>query len=472
MASWAVWSQPATAVAGAAFTITVTITNVGTVTWPEGSSVGCDDGGGNRIWGLAWASMISPVPRGASLTVTLRPTAPSSLGSQQLSVFVTQPDGQQAERGQSPQALTVIAGAWLADDLTALTGNPPAAPGSALTSWADSAYEHVIYLSGDGHVHELYRPLAGGNWAGGDLTTVIGSAPAGGGSGLTSWADASHQHVIYRSADQHVRRLSYPLAGGSWAGDDLTALTGGALAAGSSSLTSWADARYQHVIYVSADHHVRELYCPEAGGSWGCDDLTAVTGSAPAAGGTALASWADARYQHVIYLSADQHVHELYYPLAGGTWSGGDLTAVTASAPAAAGSALTSWADMRYQHVVYFSADQHVHELYYPLAGGTWSGGDLTAVTASAAAAGGSALTSWAGSTYQHVIYLSPDHHVHELYYPLAGGTWANGDLTIVTAGSPAAPGSALTSWCDARYQHIGYLSPDQHVHEFYHPAS
>src|ERR1700730_9071978 len=75
-ASWAVWTQPSSVAAGALVSITVTVTNVGTTTWPAGCLAGSDDGAGNRIWGTATAAMASPVPRGASVTVTLNLTAP------------------------------------------------------------------------------------------------------------------------------------------------------------------------------------------------------------------------------------------------------------------------------------------------------------------------------------------------------------------------------------------------------------
>jgi hypothetical protein len=224
-----------------------------------------------------------------------------------------------------------------------------------------------------------------------------------------------------------VHELYYPLGGGGWAGGDLTAVTGGPAAVAGSALTSWADARYQHVIFLSADQHVHELYYPLAGGSWAVNDLTSSTGSPAAAAGSALTSWADARYQHVIFVSADQHVHELRFPLAGGVWAGGDLTSSTGSAAAAVCSPLTSWADASYQHVIFLSADQHVHELYFPLAGGVWVVNDLTASTGSAAAAADSTLTSWADPNIphvnfvpaKHVIFVSADQHVHELHCPL-----------------------------------------------------
>jgi hypothetical protein len=349
---------------------------------------------------------------------------------------------------------------WADNDLTTATASPAAVPGSALTSWANVGYQHVIFVSPDQHVRELYYSDAGGGWGGTDVTAAAGAPVAVSGSALTSWADPGYQHVAFVSPDQHVRELYYPLAGGGWACADLTAATGAPVAVSGSALTSWADPGYQHVVFVSADQHVRELYYPLAGGVWANADLTAATGAPPAVA-AALTSWADAHYQHVVFVSADQHVHELFYPLAGGVWAANDLTALTGSAPTAPGSALTSWADPAYQHIVFMSADQHVHELFYPLAGGGWAANDLTALTGSPPITPGSALTSWADPEYQHIIFVSADQHVHELFYPLAGGGWASTDLTA-QAGAPATVDrTALTSWADP----VVFISADQHVH-------
>ena len=356
---------------------------------------------------------------------------------------------------------------WIDRDLTAETGSPAAAAGSALTSWANVGYQHVIFVSADQHVREMYYSDAGGGWGGGDVTVSAGAPPTAAGSALTSWADPGYQHIVFASADQHVHELYYPLAGGGWSNADLTLATQAPLAAAGSALTSWADPGYQHVIYMSADQHVHELFYPLAGGVWANADLTLATQAPLAAAGSALTSWADPGYQHVIYMSADQHVHELFYPLAGGAWAVNDLTIITGAPPAAAGSALTSWADPGYQHVIYMSADQHVHELFHPLAGGAWAVNDLTTITGAPPAAAGSALTSWADPEYQHILFISADHHVRELYRPLSGGRWAVTDLTFQGSGPVAIAGSALTGWADP----VVFLSADLHVHELHYPS-
>ena len=159
---------------------------------------------------------------------------------------------------------------------------------------------------------------------------------------------------------------------------------------------------YQHAVYLTGDGHVHELYYPlgATGPEWATTDIINQAGAPAAVAGSALTSWADAHYQHVVYLTGDGHVHELYYPLGatGPKWATTDVIAQADASAAVAGSALTSWADAHYQHVVYLTGDGHVHELYYPLGatGPEWATTDIITDTGAPAAVAGSALTSWA----------------------------------------------------------------------------
>jgi hypothetical protein len=128
----------------------------------------------------------------------------------------------------------------------------------------------------------------------------------------------------------------------------------------------WGSDSSQHVNYISADGHVHELYI-HPGAGWVDNDLTAFTGGVPAVAGSALDGyWGSDSSQHVNYISADGHVHELYiHPGAG--WVDNDLTAFAGSTgtPAARGSRLDGyWGTDSSQHVNYISADGHVHEFY------------------------------------------------------------------------------------------------------------
>ena len=46
---------------------------------------------------------------------------------------------------------------WALNDLTASVSGPAAVPGSALISWADANFQHVIFLDASQHVRELYE---------------------------------------------------------------------------------------------------------------------------------------------------------------------------------------------------------------------------------------------------------------------------------------------------------------------------
>jgi len=155
-------------------------------------------------------------------------------------------------------------------------------------------------------------------------------------------------------------------------------------------------------------------------------------GTAAASGSALDGYWGSDSSQHVNFVSIDGHVHELYiHPGAG--WVDNDLTAFANGAAAAPGSALDGyWGSDSSQHVNFISADGHVHELYiHPGAG--WVDNDLTAFANGTLAAPGSALDGyWGSDNSQHVNFISVDGHVHELYiHPGAG--WVDNDLSALT---------------------------------------
>jgi hypothetical protein len=161
-------------------------------------------------------------------------------------------------------------------------------------------------------------------------------------------------------------------------------------------------------------------------------------------------------------------VHELYCPTGGGTWHLNDLTVIVAAPPAAAGSPLTSWADPANEHVIFLDAGGHVHEMYCPTGGGTWGHNDLTAMVSAPPAAAGSPLTSWTDPANEHVIFLDGSGHVHEMHCPVGGAAWGHNDLTTIAAAPPAFIGRALTSWADAHYEHVSFLDGSGHVRELH----
>jgi hypothetical protein len=110
--------------------------------------------------------------------------------------------------------------------------------------------------------------------------------------------------------------------------------------------------------------------------------------------------------QHVNYVGADGHVHELVYD---NGWSHNDLTNDAGGAPPpAAGSSLDGYVSVNpaQQHVNYVGADGHVHELVYD---NGWSHNDLSDGSTGA-------------TVYYGVVDYSPDSRqimsvlTHEVY--------------------------------------------------------
>jgi hypothetical protein len=98
-------------------------------------------------------------------------------------------------------------------------------------------------------------------------------------------------------------------------------------------------------------------------------------------------------------------------------------------APAAAlGSAIDGY-DTTFnnqQHINFMDAGGHVHELYYDNA---WHHNDLTNLAHASAAAPGSSIDGYqtAFNNQQHVNYVGSDSHIHELFYD---NQWHHNDLT------------------------------------------
>jgi hypothetical protein len=67
----------------------------------------------------------------------------------------------------------------------------------------------------------------------------------------------------------------------------------------------------QHVFFRGADDHLHELAISIGDNAWGHYDLTAATGAPPSLIGLVGYAFEAERRQHLVYLGADHHIHEL-----------------------------------------------------------------------------------------------------------------------------------------------------------------
>jgi len=351
---------------------------------------------------------------------------------------------------------------WSNSQTSCVIGPLVAARGSRLDGYATTFnnQQHVNYVGTDNHIHELFYDNV---WHHNDLTLLAAAPSVAPGTHIDGYQTEfnQQQHVNFIGTDNHVHELYYA---GAWKHNDLTVLAGAPAAAPSSAIDGYETAfnQQQHVNYLDINGHVHELYYTN---KWAHNDLTAIAGGNPAQSGSALDGYATTfnNQQHINYLDNNNHVNELYFD---SSWHHNDLTALAGAPAAARGSAIDGYqTDFNsQQHVNFLDGNGHVHELYYT---NKWAHNDLTAITSATPAVAGSAMDGYETSfnKQQHINYFDAAGHVHELYYDSA---WHHNDLTVVAKAPAAAPGSAIDGYQTAfnNQQHINFEDSAGHIHE------
>jgi hypothetical protein len=331
--------------------------------------------------------------------------------------------------------------AWTSQDQTSVTGGHLAAVGSALTSFSITDGDHIVYVDTSQHIHQLYYGSSG--WGDQDLTAYSGTSQlAASGTALTNFVKSDGSHIWYLDTNRHLNQLWYTGTYG-WVNQDITAGTGNHLAAVGSALTSFSIADGDHIVYVDASQHIHQLYYGSYG--WGDQDLTVNAGTSTlAASGTALTSFVKSDGEHIWYLDTNRHLNQLWYTSSYG-WVNQDITAAAGATLAVTGSALTSFSISDGDHIVYLDSSNHVHQLYYNNSGYGWGDQDLTALSAtSRVAASGTALTSFVDIWGEHIFFVDSSQNMDELeYYP-----WTDIDVTqwITISGQATGAGGAAIS--------------------------
>jgi hypothetical protein len=262
---------------------------------------------------------------------------------------------------------------------------------------------------------------------------------------------------------------------GKWQLTDVTAAAGGPAANTGADLVGYVFAAQgtKHVLNLGLDAHVDELWWDING--WHTNDLTAAAGAPDPLPNNPLAGYAFNAQgtQHVLFAGRlDSHIYELWWSALEDAWQVNDLTA-------AAGAPATLWGgappiglvgyafeSQFTQHVIYNTPDHHIHELWWDAGG--WHHNHLTAA---AGAPPGFLLAAYAFEAQgtQHVIYTGvSDDHVHELWWD-AGG-WHHNDLTVA-AGAPAGGVGQLEAYAFEAQgtQHVIFSGlSDSHIHELW----
>jgi hypothetical protein len=202
--------------------------------------------------------------------------------------------------------------AWSYADITLATDAPPT-DGRVLAglAWKAGRSKHVIYMGRDGHIHELAVGVVS-KWHHTDVTEQTG-APNAESPHLAgfAWEGRGTQHIVYMSGDGHIHELMREV-GKAWRHADITALTNAPIADGRALVAcAWEKGKTRQIIYTNNRGNLFELVAGHDD-QWRYADVLRLC-SAPLADGSALATyaWETDSTRQIVYVGSDRHVHEI-----------------------------------------------------------------------------------------------------------------------------------------------------------------
>ena len=263
--------------------------------------------------------------------------------------------------------------AWSVYNMTASMGLPTAvafrAPATYVRSDNTSA---VVYAGSDGNVYEMRLPSGGAAWLATNLSAQAGAPPAG--TGAIGYVRADGMNVVvYTATNGDVIELS--LVGTQWYMNDLTALTGAPPAAGQARPYSRADT-YSSIVFRASNGHVWEIFLNSGGPTWYAGDLTTHSGC-PVAASDPSPYVRNDNWNAVLFLDSNLHAQEMSLPPGSG-WGCHDLTSIS-NAPVSMTVPDGFVGSDRSTNVIITVPGGHVWDLTLNAPGTNgWSGQDLT----------------------------------------------------------------------------------------------
>ncbi len=297
---------------------------------------------------------------------------------------------------------------WRHNDLLSLASGSAAEGHTPVPYVRSDGLSAVVYLSRSGQIHEL--TLVAGGWRHHNLSVMTG-APFALDWGLEAYVRCDGvTAVVYRGLGHHIHELA--LAGGTWTHTDLTARTGAPTpGAFDGELRGLARTdNVSSVVYVSGDGGVRQFRLA-TNGAWTSQNLTGDSGE-PRAALQGLASYVRMDgLNAIVYRGEDEHLYELTQGSGGEFDVLNDLTAMTGAAPATGHVHAFNRTDGT-STVIYEGPDFHIHELTFE-GGSSWSHADLTALTNSKPGLQPHGYVRGDGATA--IVYYDLDNHIRQL---------------------------------------------------------
>jgi hypothetical protein len=211
------------------------------------------------------------------------------------------------------------------------------------------------------------------------------------------------------------------------------------------------------VFYVTPGPHIIQAY--NVGNGWQSEDLTAETGG-PQPQGRTLAGFSIGNLQYIYYVAFEGDVHQLYYN--NSKWSDEDLTALTKTVPSPEypNGSLSAMVvpGTKKLRVFYVATNNHVIQLA-STNNVKWSSSDLTKKTKGPLANASNGAVAFATTPNNQIhLFYTAGNHVNQLFLPTPSTVWQNEDLTALTNGGLANYSGQMAGFSIGNEQFVYYL--------------
>ena len=337
--------------------------------------------------------------------------------------------------------------------------NMPAASGQPSACVLGSGAYDIIYRDNKGQLLELWRE-PDGRCGGGNLTGVAEAPLATGSPSAYVNTNANQIIVPYRAQDGVVHSV-YSLPGGT-GHDNLGGTANAPRAEGNPVGYYTAEKDLHHIIYRTSDGHLHSLY-------WQGNNVVAHedlfwSNFPPAAGDPSPYSGGGSNI--IAYRGVNKEIHTIYW--SGDNATGHDSLSAVAGMPHAAGDPVAyhyAGPEGEVHQVTYRAIDGQLIELWW-VGAAVVQGWSLTGQSGAPPSASEPAAYYNPESKKKHVLYTSADGHVHELHWTPGAGNPDHEDLTT-KVGAPLAQGRPSPFFLrHSRTRHVVFRGRDEHIYE------
>jgi RHS repeat-associated protein len=323
---------------------------------------------------------------------------------------------------------------WYDQDLTSMTEAGLPLAGSSIAAVALGGVIHVFYQGANQHIYDMN--WTGSIWQNLDMTVINGASPVSNTKmAIVDTGSPNTPMMFYEGTNQHLFCIYWNSTVNAWQNADLHGLSGATnLIApnGSISAAMWGTTGNIHALFLDTNQNLNRIVW--SGTAWITNNLTSMTGAAVAVAGSKLTTVSTGTPIDLMtfYEGAGQHIYSIYWNGSAGTYQTLDFTAFSGATNVAA--VQTALTNQFGPSIFYFGSNQHLDDIYWN--GSAYVNADITSLAnTTVVAASGSSLSSHgtAGPNTYNLFFEGGNQHIYHTYYNPSAPGWFNED-PLVTA--------------------------------------